>query len=186
MKIAWIAPLMMLARLYAADVTVYVAADNSAAIYPAQSVASGMFRQAGVSVAWRPGTPRPKALSGPVIPIELAAKTPPERSPDALAVAYPYSGAARGITVFYDRIRRRAGRDANLERALLAHVLVHEITHVLEGVDRHSETGVMKAHWSAEDYAAMAVRPLPFDETDLILIAHSRLLHSDQKPLPVR
>jgi hypothetical protein len=28
---------------------------------------------------------------------------------------------------------------------VLAHVLVHEITHILQGIDRHSESGVMKS-----------------------------------------
>ena len=39
---------------------------------------------------------------------------------------------------------------------LLAHVLVHEITHVLEGVDRHTGQGVMKARWTEDDLALMA------------------------------
>jgi len=34
---------------------------------------------------------------------------------------------------------------------LLAHVLVHEIADILEGVDQDSEEGVMKAHWTADD-----------------------------------
>ena len=53
---------------------------------------------------------------------------------------------------------------------LLAHVLAHEITHVLEGIDRHSESGVMRAHWSSDEMWDMASKPLAFTEEDKYLI----------------
>jgi hypothetical protein len=53
---------------------------------------------------------------------------------------------------------------------LLAHVLVHEITHVLQGVVRHSGTGVMRAHWDAREYLDMAFSPLEFTGADAELI----------------
>jgi hypothetical protein len=53
---------------------------------------------------------------------------------------------------------------------VLAHVLVHEITHVLEGIDRHSATGIMKAHWNYNDYLEMRRKPLPFAHEDVNLI----------------
>jgi len=71
--------------------------------------------------------------------------------------------------VFYDRINHLVGGDLRTP-ALLAHVLVHEITHVLEGVDRHSETGVMKALWTEADYVQMRAKPLPFTDWDIQLI----------------
>jgi len=49
-------------------------------------------------------------------------------------------------------------------------VLVHEITHILQGVDRHSAQGVMKAQWDDNDYSAMAWKPLPFSPIDVELI----------------
>jgi len=54
--------------------------------------------------------------------------------------------------------------------ALLAYVLVHEITHVVQGVNRHSQTGVMKAHWSTEDQTAILERRLGFEEHDVQLM----------------
>jgi hypothetical protein len=54
--------------------------------------------------------------------------------------------------------------------ALLAHVMAHEITHLLEGFAGHSETGVMKARWDAGDLRRMAVKPLLFDVEDVYLI----------------
>jgi len=70
--------------------------------------------------------------------------------------------------VFYDRITETVG--AVTLPHLLAHVLVHEITHILEGVARHSETGVMKAHWTSEDYRKMGGHHLPFAPEDVELI----------------
>ena len=51
--------------------------------------------------------------------------------------------------------------------------MAHEITHLLEVVARHSQTGVMKAHWDAHDFMQMALTPLPFDPVDIFLIQRS-------------
>ena len=48
--------------------------------------------------------------------------------------------------------------------------MVHEITHVLERIKRHSEEGVMKARWSPQDYLHMDTDPLPFAADDVRLI----------------
>ena len=53
---------------------------------------------------------------------------------------------------------------------LLAHVLVHELTHLLEGVPRHSASGIMKAHWDENDYSRMLLAPLPFAAEDIEMI----------------
>jgi hypothetical protein len=53
---------------------------------------------------------------------------------------------------------------------LLAHVLVHEITHILQGISRHSPTGIMKGQWDYDDYFEMSRRPLPFAQKDIDLI----------------
>jgi hypothetical protein len=64
---------------------------------------------------------------------------------------------------------------------LLGHVLVHEITHVLQEVPRHSESGMMKARWEGADFARMRHQTLPFAEEDIRLIhawseRHNRVL----------
>jgi hypothetical protein len=41
---------------------------------------------------------------------------------------------------------------------------------VLEGVKRHSATGIMKEHWNADDYPEMAWKPLPFAPEHIILL----------------
>jgi hypothetical protein len=53
---------------------------------------------------------------------------------------------------------------------LLAHVIVHEVTHILQGVVRHSDSGIMKAWWSPKDYEQMERAPLAFTADDIDLI----------------
>src|SRR5262249_27415941 len=78
------------------------------------------------------------------IHIRLTGVSPPKLMPAALASARPYQ--ENYIEIFYDRICAMAQREARPQ--LLAYVLAHEITHILQGVARHSETGIMKANWT--------------------------------------
>jgi len=49
----------------------------------------------------------------------------------------------------------------NQVSSVLAHVLVHEVTHILQGIPRHSESGVMKAQWDSNDFAQMTWEASP-------------------------
>jgi hypothetical protein len=137
---------------------------HSGESYRAQGIATKMFADVGVQVEWRTNGPSCKANG--VIVIKLTEDTPRGYRPDALAFALPYERVH--IQVFYDRIKESAKLPT--VPCLLAHVLVHEITHILEGTDRHSASGVMKALWSREDFGAMAWKPLVFAEEDVDLI----------------
>jgi hypothetical protein len=53
---------------------------------------------------------------------------------------------------------------------LLGYVLAHEIGHVLQGVARHSETGVMKNRWSLLEVVNMKYDRLHFTALDATLI----------------
>jgi len=128
----------------------------------ARRQASDMFASIGVTLHWRIGSPaRPE--SG-VIAIEFVTDTPDTLLPGGLAYALPYEGVH--IRVFWDRIKA-AGP---YPRQLLAHVMVHEITHILQGTNGHSEEGIMKAHWNERDKSDMQARPLHFSQPDVLLI----------------
>jgi hypothetical protein len=71
------------------------------------------------------------------------------------------------IDIFLDRV---TDFGPDVHTIALAHVLVHEITHIIEGIARHSETGVMKAQWTSDDYHRMHLHPLTFAPEDLELI----------------
>ena len=92
--------------------------------------------------------------------------TPTEFHPGALGSSLPFEGVH--VSIFYDRIRQMNRED--LPTLLLAHAMVHEITHMLQGVERHSATGVMKARWDWDDYFEMKNHPLPFTPEDIQMI----------------
>jgi hypothetical protein len=147
--------------------TVYVrnSADVPAGVTKqAEALASSMFASIGVKIDWRSGEPDASS-SSQALAIRLARNTPKPEMPGALAYALPYEGTH--IVVFWDRM------ECGLAPGVfLAHVMVHEITHVVEGISRHSETGIMKAHWTDEDNKEMMIRPLSFAAEDVELIHH--------------
>jgi len=147
-----------------AQVTVCVQQDavvRGRTLIEAKVLAARMFAEAGVRINWCHGKPGRDAIS-----VEFSEDTPMDFHPRAVAVALPYEGVH--IRVFYDRIART--NRADLIPTVLGYVLAHEITHILEGCDRHSETGVMKAEWSPGDANRMASQPLSFTAEDVILI----------------
>ena len=152
--------------------TVNVYLSNSV-IVPSQvmlvseNLAAQMFVTAGVRIVWRLGLPADLGSGRDrAVVIRMAEDTPANHLPGALAFALPYQG--EHITVFYDRVRHTVVAPAI--PALLAHVLAHEITHILQGIKRHSDSGVMKAHWDGGDYMAMEKKPLSFTDKDVDLI----------------
>ena len=133
----------------------------------AQALANEIFAGVGVKIDWRRGQPsRSQSRIEKPIVVEMITDTPSELKPGALAFARPYEGVH--INVFYDRVR--AATEPELTPNVLAHVLVHEITHILQGTCRHSDTGVMKARWTHTDYMEMGQKPLSFTEEDVQLI----------------
>jgi hypothetical protein len=70
----------------------------------------------------------------------------------------------------WDRLQAKCQNPPSLAPVLLAHVMVHEVTHVLQGMDHHSDTGVMKARWTSDDYKKMLWDPLPFTDYDATLV----------------
>jgi hypothetical protein len=130
----------------------------------ALELANQMFAAIGVRLDWRSGEP-PRTSSTRPIGIELTAHTSEKLLPGALAYALPYEGVH--IRVFYDRIERVV---PGLSAVVLAHVLVHETAHILEGIYRHSDSGVMKADWTKQDHLQMGVEVLSFAPEDVKLI----------------
>jgi hypothetical protein len=148
--------------------TVYLLDESvapSLVIIVARAQAGKMFTAAGISIQWHSGKPRlPQADNALVI--QMKERTPEDFYPGSLALAMPYEGAH--IQIFYQRIQEAVSPDTR--PALLAHVLVHEITHMLQGINRHSEEGIMKAYWDPNDYHRMQSKPLAFTQNDIDLI----------------
>jgi hypothetical protein len=127
----------------------------------ARAKASEMFAAIGVKLDWR----CPKSEPQGTIVISLARGVPENRKPGELAYAFPYEGTH--IVIFYDCVRTIMPNQVPI---LLAHVLVHEVTHILQGFPRHSASGVMKANWDNSDFSQMSWQTLPFTAEDIALI----------------
>jgi hypothetical protein len=125
----------------------------------AQLLAARIFASAGVTIDWH----NPDSCPMEGIRISFSTSTSQDLLPGALAYARPFEGFH--IKVFYDRVRR----DNEPDR-LLAHVLVHEITHILQRTNRHSESGIMKERWTSKDIMTMRSSALLFTPLDLKLI----------------
>jgi hypothetical protein len=127
----------------------------------AESIAATMFAGIGVQIEWH----RDRFCPADAIRISFADGPIRKFRPEALAYALPYEGSH--IEVFYDRVQQHG---PSLMPVLLAHVMVHEITHMLQGVCRHSESGVMMARWGTNELNKMAFQPLRFTDTDVQMI----------------
>ena len=147
------------------ELTVYLvdrANDGYMNYSSAATLASRMFAAIDISVEWAKGKPAAESLQSSIL-IEMVTRTPPDFMPGSLAYAALREGSH--ITVFIDRVEQmRAPSD------VLAHVMVHEITHLLQGIGRHSSTGIMKEVWTAGDFSGMRLRPLSFTPLDIDLI----------------
>jgi hypothetical protein len=129
-------------------------------------VSSDIFAGIGVKILWH----SPSNCPAEAIFITFSNDTPASLFPGALAYALPYEGTH--IVVFYDRVKSKS--KPSTTSCLLGHVIAHEVTHILQGVARHSESGVMKAQWTGADYLQMTWEPLQFTDADVMLI-HSGL-----------
>ena len=163
--LAWMSGTVVHAGHPQRKVTVYLldrAKERHMACMPAQALAGQIFSAIGISLAWGKGKPS-RESSQPRIIIEMVDGEPENFKPRSLAYALPYEGSH--ITVLVDRIESM--RDPS---NVLAYVIVHEITHLLQGIDRHSATGVMKERWTAGDFSGMRLRSLSFTPLDIELI----------------
>ena len=135
-----------------------------AVIYPAQTFAVKLFAEIGLKLRWRAADSCSASLD--VIKVTISNHTAENEHPGSVAYAFPYEGSH--IVVLYDRVKQSVPH--SYVSHVLAYVLVHEISHVIEGIDRHSESGIMKAKWDDADNYEMSRMKLRFAEDDIILI----------------
>jgi hypothetical protein len=176
--------------LGAQTITVYVRNDASVAaseLCQAKSNAARIFASAEVGIQWRKGAPRPIAPEEQRPIVVLIVSDMSSVHPGALAFAQAYEGIH--VTILYERVK---AFKSERPQVILTYVLVHEITHMLQGISRHSETGIMKAHWNWVDHYAMGRGRLLLSAEDIELIhlglaaRTSRLLTAGYRPPAAR
>jgi len=101
-------------------------------------------RSAGISLEFALGKPRSHGVAE-VIAAEIVEQADARFRPGSLKFATLGTNASTRIEILYNPIRVFRRDDATGH--VLAHIFVHEITHVLEDVARHSASGIMKARW---------------------------------------
>lgn len=157
-----------------ADVTVFVRRGGEvpcAVDQGARNTVTWMYARIGVLLEWRDGEFDAGAIPAGCIALRIrySSAGSGKASPAALAYALPFRDGAAELTIFYTRVRTMAG-EASRERALLSHVLAHEIGHILMVSDYHSQTGIMKASWDNRDLNDMQRKPLEFAAMEVNLI----------------
>jgi hypothetical protein len=87
-------------------------------------------------------------------------------------MAMPYAASGVRIVIFYDRVEPLLRGHHAPQAKILGYVLAHEIAHVLQGIARHSDTGIMRARWLENDFKQMGIGALTFTGEDIQLIRH--------------
>jgi hypothetical protein len=113
--------------------------------------------------------------------VEIVPHAPASFSDVALAMALPHADSGVRIVIFYDRVEPLLRGHQAPQAAVLGYVLAHEIAHVLQGIARHSEAGIMRARWTDNDLKQMGIRVLTFTPEDVQLIRR-RLAPRDTPP----
>ena len=162
------------------NVPVCIAESEDPAIASrAKVIAEHILKSAGIKLAWR----RISDCPAMGIRVRFDVSAPESERPGALGYAFPYEGHT--IVILYHRVRALVATDSrDLQfqvSAILAHVLAHEIVHLLQAVVRHSESGIMKAKFTKSDLQDMTRGTLRFAPEDLDLLAAR--LHKPSSPV---
>jgi hypothetical protein len=161
--------------IYAAEKTrvdVYISdRDDSAQLLGTGKVlASGIFDHIGVHVVWHNGELPANSPSKPVFAIRTLEHPLESATSTALASARIVGSSGTEITIYKDRLHRFLADNGSLGGLAAGYVLAHELAHVMQGVARHSESGILKANWSRQDFQAMVFHKLAFTPLDVELI----------------
>jgi hypothetical protein len=162
------------------DIPVYLVYDHRVPIVTlqrAQSVASQILASTNVRLKWLSGSPSETknaaagACAPPVIKVDFSSdRRLALSSSETLAFTFPYAKGGPRIHVLYDHMAPTYRNSPRLSGILLGYILAHEITHVLQRIDRHSNSGVMKARWTTFEYSNMENGSLRLAEEDVLLI----------------
>jgi hypothetical protein len=120
----------------------------------AEKEAARMLRDSQIKLDWVNCTAKmhPSACFSPELPNELVVRIIPEALPavtrTTLGVASRHENA--GALIFYDRVTALRSPTRPL-LSILGRVMAHEITHLLTAGEPHSDLGLMRAAWDADD-----------------------------------
>jgi hypothetical protein len=134
---------------------------NALIVYESRTVVSGIFAAIGVKIRWVD----PVRCDAGTILVSFSSDTSARINPSALAYAMPYEGTH--VVVFLERVKEKA---PSFGERLLGYTLAHEVSHIVEGVALHSESGIMKAHWGIDELCQIRTGRFGFATNDISLI----------------
>jgi hypothetical protein len=140
-----------------------------------------IFLEAGVSIDWIAGDPKASEASVMIyqplragreledacsarrdIALDILAVSPPALRSTVLGMAQPLARAGLNVRVFNDHVRQASEREHRAPAIVLAHVVAHEIGHVLLRSNVHDPHGLMSEVWTRHEYERMEKRILLF------------------------
>jgi len=137
-------------------------------VFASRMTARRLFGRAGISVDFVSGKAALRRTDCVLVRVEFVPNAPDYAPPSALAYALPYQQGGTQIRVF---LNRALGSGSSTQMGIrLGYVVSHEIGHMLEGIARHSEAGVMKASWNNHDFGQMLMQALTFEGADVELM----------------
>ena len=138
---------------------------NVTSIFRGQATATRIFAQAGIRLKWRTEVPSCSGLGNDIV---IIVSHDISQDPHPATLAYAMLPEASRIVLYLDRVLNLSPPGGG--PGLLGYALAHEIAHILQGVNRHSASGIMKALWDKVDYAGMHGERLRFTQEDILLI----------------
>jgi hypothetical protein len=126
-----------------------------------KQAASQIFDSIGIKLLWSCQDPARETIV-----IRLTAHVPRHFRKGTLAYALPFARKGVRITVFYDRLEPILQDHLAFAGSIFGCVLAHEIAHVVEGVDSHAETGLMRGYWNEDDFVSMKFHAFAFAPED--------------------
>lgn len=143
----------------------------------ASEMASGILSEIGISLSWR----RDQACFESPNSIQVSFASEVQEKSNHLALAHALAFEGSHILVYFERVKLLVPSTEVYK--LLAYVLVHEITHILQSSDAHSTAGIMKAHWSDEDFLLIRKKALFFIPFDAEMIKLGMAKHQSDTAL---
>ena len=160
---------------FAAGVSIYLDGTEIVpmkALLRAKWTVTSIFSAIGVHIRWSDRKPSEFACPASDLSVNVRISDRINRSRDTNGKVVHgetviHSSGFGDAAIFYEP------KLFDIRPELLGHVLVHEIGHALQGVARHSDTGIMKATWTGKDRNRMGTNSLTFTQDDADLIRSS-------------
>jgi len=142
-----------------------------------QDSATTIFAAIHVQLIWSGQVPSSSQTSPCVdesatsnLVLQIVPHAPANVSNVALAMAMPHANSGVRLIVFYERVDPLLRSHHAPQGKVLGYVLAHEIAHVLQGISRHSDVGIMRPRWTDNDFRQMGIGALTFTNEDVRLI----------------